>query len=444
MDDVKNLSGKEIHGWILEKPIGQGADGIVYAATKDGQSAAMKIFFPDALERNGIEEGIQRLDVQLQLSGKKQHPSLVEIYEGGEIAELRTIYIVMELVAGQSLDKLVGKIPLNFVGRLISQLASASYFLETQGLVHRDIKPANIMISDDSRNATLLDLGIVFKHLTEGDDRLSGDEFIATTRYSPPEFVWRTEDANDQSAWRAITFYQLGATLHDMITGKPIFSGSDKPLAKLYDSVKFKPPGIENSEAPKWLIDLAKCCLVKNWRERLHLVDWSSFQEVSDLTNNTERTTQLIRMRQLRAREEREYKEHTSNTSNETLKVSRSHELWQLQENVFLEIRQFLLDSNIFPKFSHSQSSIGERMYRLEFSFEKDFIRAFENEIKISVLLSINEGQELATDLKIIAINDFNKEIFSSSWIEMLDVEKATNIIQNSLLQIIDEIVPND
>lgn len=444
MIDVKKLNGIELRGWQLGEAIGQGADGIVYSAKKQDKTAAVKIFFPDALERNGVEEGIQRLDVQLQLIGEKQHPNLVEIYEGGELEEYSTIYIAMELVEGQSLDKLVDKIPTNSVSRLISQLASAAQFLESKGLVHRDIKPANIVISSDYRNATLLDLGIIFKHLADNDGRLSGEEFIATTRYSPPEFVWRTEDATDQSAWQAITFYQIGATLHDMIMGCSIFSGSDKPLAKLYDSVRLKPPTLVNTEIPKWIVDLAKCCLVKNWRERLHLVNWDAFKEPAEFKNSAERTAQLIRMRQVRAREEQEHKEYSTLVDLGIQKKSRTNELWDLQENVFLEVRQFLIDSSIFPRFRSNQNSDGERKYFFEFIFEKDNSRLFEEEITITISLSINDDQELATDLKVIALDSQGKELSSSSWIEMLDIEKTVNIVQQSLLQVVDGIVPNN
>jgi len=278
--NVENLAGTEIQGWRLTREIGRGADGIVYASSKDGAEAAVKIFFPEALAANGLPAARERLELQLGLIGRKHHPNLVEVYAGGEDSSLGTLFLVMELVHGTSLDKLIGKVPSSAVPRLMDQLASASEFLEREDLVHRDIKPANIVISDDFQMLTLLDLGIVYR--LPGDDdqgRLSGKEFVATLRYSPPEFVWRTEEGNVDGAWRAVTFYQIGATLHDMIMGKVLFAGYDTPRACLYDAVREMTPVIESSDVDPRLVQIAQACLLKDWRQRLQFLSWDSFRE---------------------------------------------------------------------------------------------------------------------------------------------------------------------
>jgi hypothetical protein len=57
--------------------------------------------------------------------------------------------------------------------------------------------------------------------ITDGDQR----PFIGTLQYSSPEFLFRTE-ADTPEGWRALTFYQLGAVLHDLIMRQRIFCGS--------------------------------------------------------------------------------------------------------------------------------------------------------------------------------------------------------------------------
>lgn len=176
---VEGLEGKVIHGWLLEKEIGRGADGVVYAAEKDGQRVAIKLYFPDVLKKNGVGAAKERLELQLGIAGKK-HDNLVTVISGGEVVEYDTLYVVMELVPGTSLDKLLGKVPSEAIPSLAYQLAVAGEQLEKLGLVHRDIKPANIIIDDAFERLTLLDLGIVHRALADDDKgELSGAEFVA-------------------------------------------------------------------------------------------------------------------------------------------------------------------------------------------------------------------------------------------------------------------------
>ena len=44
------------------------------------------------------------------------------------------------------------------------------------------------------------------------------------------------------------------------------------------NAVQFVTPEIQNSAVPSYLVELAKCCLLKNWRTRLMLLDWASFK----------------------------------------------------------------------------------------------------------------------------------------------------------------------
>ena len=115
---------------------------------------------------------------------------------------------------------------------LIAQVASAAQFLEDNGLAHRDIKPENIGVSDDFSHATLLDLGVLrpvgLSNITDEGEQKA---FVATLRYSPPELLYREEEDNVEG-WRVITFYQLGAVLHDMIMRYPIFREYGDPYAR--------------------------------------------------------------------------------------------------------------------------------------------------------------------------------------------------------------------
>jgi len=441
MPEVKNLLNSRFREYQITRTLGEGADGIVYAAQGPDGEVALKLFFPDILASNGVDEGLRRLELQMQLKGPRAHPNLVQIIDGGFCEDLQTLYVVMELVTGASLDKVAADIPREAIPALLTQLASAAEFLSSMDLIHRDIKPANIIISDDFSTLTLLDLGVVLTIPTEDDPRLSGDKFVATTRYSPPEFVWRTEDSEDKNAWNAITFYQIGATLHDIIMRKIIFSGSDQPHAKLYDSVKYLSPSVDASDCEQWIISLAKCCLVKNWRDRIQLVSWESFRGPITSQTEIEHQQRAIRLKQIRNQEKRAMEE-AQKTRPPT--DDRIHQLWQLQGSVFMEIRQYLLGISIFPpRFSALQDTQSESSYIIKFIFEPQPQFGFEEQLTVAIVMSISSQFEQATTMTISAFTKSNIGLFEGKWNEMLTVESAVKIIQSCLLNIADQMIPD-
>ncbi|WP_223435327.1 MULTISPECIES: serine/threonine protein kinase [unclassified Pseudomonas] len=441
MIDVRKLIGTVVQGWQLLEVLGAGADGIVYLGEKGSTKVAIKLFFPEVLEKYGVAGAEERLVLQLELIGGKHHPNLVEIFAGGMDAELKTLYLVMEYVSGQSLDKVVKILPPETIPLLLGQLAEGARFLESKGLYHRDIKPANIVVNEGFTKLTLLDLGIIYKAPEEqGGGRVSGDEFVATVRYSPPEFVWRDEVSSSNEAWRAITFYQIGATLHDMIMGKPLFSGMDSPRACLYDAVRDSSPEISSDECASWIVQLAKSCLIKDWRERGRIVSWDSFKAPDPIDDDLLQSRQAIRVRQIRNDELVSLKEGRHIVPlNSRLK----RDIWDLQNKLFREIRQFLLGEQIFPKFSTSQVSISEMEYLLGFCFEVDTRLMFVDVIDVKVRLAPSNESELCFDLSIQA-TACGHQIYDAIWTENFTVESASRLALIALLQIADHVVPKE
>lgn len=436
--DALNLTGEQFREWNLVKQLGKGLDGIVYLGQRDDHTAAIKIFFPDAIEKNGEEESKARIDLQLSLRGEKQHPNLVEIYDGGVDGSTGFSYLTMEYIEGESLDKALACIPREQLPVLFRQLCSAAHFLESKQLYHRDIKPANIVLSPDFTKLTLLDLGIVFRLKDESDERLSGDEFVASLRYSPPEFVWRAEDGADADAWRAITYYQIGATLHDMIMRHQIFSGFDKPRANLYECVKYRIPHIQAEDCPARLIQIARYCLVKNWRERLSLLNWDALlgAQEEEQTNSWHRHNE-IRLRQIHKAEGEKMKMLERPVEAEHGPLM---QLWDLHNRLFLEVREYLMAEVIFPKFSGTHGSKGSG-YSLRFILERDEEKLFPSPLEISIFIGPATGIPGVILLNFLAVNqDTGTEIYASSWTEAFTVERAAETCQNALLQVADKV----
>lgn len=271
------LLGQTIGGWLLEKKyINHGKSAVVFPASKGGQKAALKVFDPEIVNRYGRDAQRKRVERERSLIGKS-HPNLVSVYDGGEQGDF--LFIAMEYFDGKNLAEVLLDIPPSEVRSLISQIALAAKFLEDTSFAHRDIKPENIGISPDMKSAKLLDFGVIrpfdFSNVTDEGDQLY---FIGTLQYSPPELLFREEDQSIE-AWRAITFYQLGAVMHDLLMRKPLFEKFKNPYARLVRAVEREIPLVDNPEADADLRLIAQNCLAKVPSHRLDTVKWEDFSQ---------------------------------------------------------------------------------------------------------------------------------------------------------------------
>ena len=274
-DLAAKLKSKKVGSWIVSELINFGKSAAVFRATREGQEAAIKIFDAELVERYGKITQLNRIKREVSLSDYK-HPHLVEIYEGGECDATGHLYIAMERIDAPSLDLTLGSIARDSVRKIIREVAQAAQFLESLGIAHRDIKPANIAVS--AHRTVLLDLGVVRAIANPGDtDDDDIKRFVGTLQYSPPEFLLRNEE-DSTAGWRAVTFYQLGAVLYDLIEARQIFSDSLEPYARLVNAIQHDVPELSASDAPPDLISLAERCLLKDPVARLRLVSWADFK----------------------------------------------------------------------------------------------------------------------------------------------------------------------
>ncbi|MEN5290933.1 serine/threonine protein kinase [Stenotrophomonas lactitubi] len=428
--------GTEIGGWIVGDRLGGGADGDVYSAKRLSKVAALKVFNIKSFGGGSLEAAKDRLEIQLSLAGEKKHKNLVEIYEGNFCSKLNLPYLAMEHIQGRSLDKLGEQLAPDVVCRIAAQLADAAEFLEQKNLVHRDIKPANVMLSEDNGTATLLDLSILHGPADRrGDDRLSGDEFVATLRYSPPEFVWRREEGDQEDAWRSITFYQIGATIYDLIAGHEIFHGMDTPRSHLYDAVKYVTPKLQSANAPAWLVGTVRAALLKDWRKRLEFLSWDSFRAPIEEVDHFDREMK-IKLRQVHAQE---CSAATARGLGDSPRGADDSELWRLNRDLFSESRNYFMNSGLFPRFQTKQNQDLNR-YENTFYFDPDTLRGIAK--PFSVNISISHDAQPGFQKLVVDATTTEGPLTNASWVELFSVDSAFSRVKQVSLDALDAILP--
>src|SRR5271157_4758932 len=222
MSPKSGRRGERFGRYEILAELGRGAMGIVYKARdpKINRVVAVKTFSLARQEPEEEQEYRERFFREAEAAGRLSHPGIVTIFDVGEEPENRAPYIVMEYVAGHSLEKLLSqndrKLPLYVALQLTHELAGALDYAHAQGVVHRDLKPANILITADGR-AKIADFGVAKLNLT--NHTLAG-RVLGTPAYMSPEQL--TGDAEDGRS----DLFSLGVVLYTVLTGYRPFQGN--------------------------------------------------------------------------------------------------------------------------------------------------------------------------------------------------------------------------
>jgi serine/threonine-protein kinase len=204
-----------------------------------------------------------RLFIEARAAGRLSHPGIVTVFDVGEDLDTLNPYIVMEYVAGASLEGSVAqradKFPLSITLAMIEQVAEALDYAHSQGIVHRDIKPANILLPENGC-PKITDFGIAkfnFGH----NGPLS--EALGTPAYMSPEQL------NGEPVDGRSDLFSLGVVLYTLLTGYRPFQGNSAL------TVSFKvvhrnplPATAFDSAFPPEIDALVQRCMAKDPGER--------------------------------------------------------------------------------------------------------------------------------------------------------------------------------
>jgi serine/threonine-protein kinase len=214
---AEELKGTEEFGRYRDlRFLGAGGMANVYRAEDPvlGRTVALKLI------RGGDPGLAERLLAEARAQARVEHEHVCRIYDAGEVDGRP--YIAMQFVQGGTLQALAGTLLLEQKVRVVKQVAEAVHAAHRLGLIHRDLKPSNVMLEPTPEGDCVpyvMDFGLAREVAAPGLT-LTG-MVLGTAWYMAPEQARGDSRALD----RRTDVYALGATLYELVSGKPPYDG---------------------------------------------------------------------------------------------------------------------------------------------------------------------------------------------------------------------------
>ncbi|MBI4617241.1 MAG: protein kinase [Planctomycetes bacterium] len=213
--DAKKRFGK----YVLLEEIGRGGAGVVHRAWDATLCREVALKF---LTSMGDEDDVERFLREARTAASLAHPNIAQVYEIGE--EDGKHYVAMQLIDGHDLaDR---RYPAKRALAILRDAAGAVEFAHSHGIIHRDLKPRNILL-DSHGTPYVLDFGLAKPLRTQSRLTRTG-AIMGTPAYMSPEQA----SGDSRRIGKRSDVYALGATLYEMLTGRPPFRG-ETPIVVL-------------------------------------------------------------------------------------------------------------------------------------------------------------------------------------------------------------------
>lgn len=151
------------------------------------------------------------------------HENVCKIFDAGE-ANGR-FYISMQYIDGFTINRIPHELSIEQKVKLMKEVAEGIHAAHRVGLIHRDVKPGNIMVEkteDGGFHPYIMDFGLVREAEAKGIT-MTGI-IIGTPGYMAPEQAWN-DDKHPLD--RRADIYSLGATLYELVSGRPPYDGTN-------------------------------------------------------------------------------------------------------------------------------------------------------------------------------------------------------------------------
>jgi serine/threonine-protein kinase len=205
----------------LERVVGEGGMGVVWAA-RDDRAGAAPVALKILKEVTAAEK--RRFLREAEVMQSFDHPGILDVREVVAVGE--DVLLVMDLLEGESLGARLGRVGRLGLGEAIGvllPLLDATSAAHARGVVHRDLKPENVFLCADGR-VVLLDFGMA-KLTASLDLAISGwmtesGLILGTPHYMAPEQIYGERDVDARA-----DVWALGVVTYECLSGERPVSG---------------------------------------------------------------------------------------------------------------------------------------------------------------------------------------------------------------------------
>ncbi len=248
--------------YLLERPLGQGAQGVVWFARHEGlgRPAAVKIL---TSENAADADFARRFHQEARLAARLDHRHAVRVYDSG--TDRGIYWLAMELIDGPSVGEVVrrdGPMVIADALEITRGIASALVAASEAGILHRDVKPQNILLERDGV-AKLADLGLAREDGHKAPHLTASGIVVGTPFYMAPEQAMGRRDLDVR-----VDIYALGISLFEMLTGTiPLTGESTVATVLRHNEEDVPPPSSVRADIPP-SVDALVCRMAARDRER--------------------------------------------------------------------------------------------------------------------------------------------------------------------------------
>ena len=291
MEAGQTIAGK----YRLNRIIGAGGMASVWSATNifTEREFAIKFMLPQLAR---TPEAARRFLLEAKVSARINHPNIIEVIDVGQ-AEDGSLFLVMELLTGQSLDVAIRRQSPPMLIRdfvvILHECARALAAAHKSGVVHRDLKPTNIFVHRDREGngvAKVLDFGVSKILEEEKNTALTvAGTVLGSPLYMSPEQAMGAAGIDGRT-----DIFAFGSIMFEALTGQRAFDAPNFN-ALIVTIATQQPLRIDDvaPHLPESLKSLVRECMVTDKKQRL-----ASFEIIAErlaaVLPELERSTQRL------------------------------------------------------------------------------------------------------------------------------------------------------